>query len=400
MLGNVRAEHRREHRSLGSERICVGRGEGSKVARHNGLPAAGRRRRERLRAPLAHVHALNHRAPRLARLYRNHHQMLLQPVENLGVGRVLNLERPIPLRVIVAREPRYANSYRILRPADNSVVPLGVVLKAERQFGHHLRRDVGQLHRPHFFDDVAGGGGQATSFAHVEGRLEGNCECPTSGVTVHIRLVDPRSSEVEAGRNLAGSRFEGCRRAGLKAFGWLPFKDHVFNPPLGAKFPFRRGVAVCVDHENVWFEDVASRYEVHNSASAVNHGVLHVTDSLHHIQAFVLTVDRRVVLILKDCGVGADSHVQIAILRCLAEKLHMPRMKQVVAPTHKNFLSHIITNKGETFSPTIAIFRLRCCPQGKPGRPPRSLPTPAGEGGWPIWPLPSPNQSLQVPPRS
>ena len=41
-------------------------------------------------------------------------------------------------------------------------------------------------------------------------------------------------------------------------------------------------------------------------------------------------------------GIGANSHIQVAKLRRLPEKLHMPALQQVITPGYKYFLWHVL----------------------------------------------------------
>ena len=57
--------------------------------------------------------------------------MAFEPAENVLVLTGLNLDRPIEFVVIMPDEARHADANAVLRPADDAVAALRVVLEAE-----------------------------------------------------------------------------------------------------------------------------------------------------------------------------------------------------------------------------------------------------------------------------
>ena len=89
-------------------------------------------------------------------------------------------------------------------------------------------------------------------------------------------------------------------------------------------------VAVLVDYQNIRFQEIDCRDEIHDAATFINISVLYIAYRLDHEEAFVLVVKRAVAFVVQDGVVGADSNVQVAILRSLTEELNVPRVKQII----------------------------------------------------------------------
>ena len=81
-------------------------------------------------------------------------------------------------------------------------------------------------------------------------------------------------------------------------------------------------------------------HKIHDAAACIDEGILDVADALDHEQAFLLGIDGLMVLVFQDGCIGANSHVQVAILGRLSEKLHMPAVQQVITSGYKYFLGH------------------------------------------------------------
>ena len=108
-------------------------------------------------------------------------------------------------------------------------------------------------------------------------------------------------------------------------------QDDIFNAALLAEAAFLFVAAVSVDDENVRLQRIDCRDEIHHSATGVDERVLDVLDGLHHEEALLFGVERLVVLVVEHRLIGADPHVEVAVLRCLAEKLDMSAVQQVIA---------------------------------------------------------------------
>ena len=109
--------------------------------------------------------------------------MIFKPAQDILIVATFDFDRPIEFVVIMPHQSRHANPDGILRPADDAVTALRVVLEAENEFGEDFRIHVGQLHWPDFLDHVAGRSGKATTFAHLESRLQGNSDSPSRSIT-------------------------------------------------------------------------------------------------------------------------------------------------------------------------------------------------------------------------
>ena len=104
-----------------------------------------------------------------------------------------NLLRPEAVVVVVAAEAWYTDADAVLRPADDAVAALGVVLKAEHQFGKHFRVHVGKVIGPYLLDHVAGGGGEAATFPDFKSGFQTDGDGPSGGEAGNVGLVDPCS---------------------------------------------------------------------------------------------------------------------------------------------------------------------------------------------------------------
>ena len=71
-------------------------------------------------------------------------------------------------------------------------------------------------------------------------------------------------------------------------------------------------------------------------------GILDIADALDHKKAFLFTIYRLMVLVALNGFIGADAHIQVTILCCLSEKLHMTGVQQVVTAGDKDFLFHAL----------------------------------------------------------
>ena len=65
--------------------------------------------------------------------------MRLQPGQDRLVGAHLDLLRPETVVIIMPAEPRHADPDRILRPADDPVAALRIILEAENQLRQRPR---------------------------------------------------------------------------------------------------------------------------------------------------------------------------------------------------------------------------------------------------------------------
>ena len=110
----------------------------------------------------------------------------------------------------MATEAGNADANGVLRTGDDAVGPLGIVLKAEHQFGQGLGVHVGQLVGPDLLDHVARAGAQAATLSNLKGGLQRDGDGPAGGVLGDVRLVNPGAGKVQAGRYLALGLLEVC----------------------------------------------------------------------------------------------------------------------------------------------------------------------------------------------
>ena len=127
-------------------------------------------------------------------------------------------------------------------------------------------------------------------------------------------------------------------------------EDHVLDPPLLAEAPLLVVPTVLIDHQDIRLHDIHRRDEIHNSVPRIDIRILYVPDTLHHEQPLLLGVHRLVVFIIQDRGIGADTHIQVAILRSLAEKLHMPAVQQVITSGNEYFFCHLFKSSAQWFN--------------------------------------------------
>ena len=187
---------------------------------------------------------------------------------------------------------------------------------------------------------VACRGGEAAALAHLESGLQRDSDGPSRGEAGDVGLIDPSASEIQAGGNLAEVLFQRGGRTGFQPFGGGALQYNVFDASLLAKLTFCFGGAVFVDHKDIGLQPVDSTDEVHHAVAVVDEGVFHVTDGLHHEEALLFGIERLMVFVVQDSLVGADAHIEVAILRRLAEELNVPAVEEVVASRHKDFLVH------------------------------------------------------------
>ena len=230
----------------------------------------------------------------------------------------------------------HADADAVLCPADDAVAALRVVLEAEDELGEGLGVHVGQLHRPYFLDHVARRGGEAATFTYLEGGLQRDGDGPAGGITRDIGLVDPCASQIEAGGDLAYILFQGRRRTCLEAIGREALQHDIFNATLLAETTFLLSGAVFVDHEDVGLHPLHRADEVHHTVAIVDESVFHVSDSLHHEETFLFGIERLMVLIVQDGLIGADTDIEVTILRRLSEELNVTAVQEVVAPADEN----------------------------------------------------------------
>ena len=341
-------DHAGEHRDLSIEGITEGFGKGLEVLGEDCGPAAvgGCGEGSDLRG--RDVRAVNDRAAWTARLERDKDEMGLKETQSHLVRAGLDPLRPEMVVIVVAAEAWDADADRILRAGDYAALALGAVLEAENKSCEHLGVHLGELHRPDFADLLARARRESAAVADLESRLERNRERPAGMVAGHVGLVDPSAGEIEArgdrvgvvglGRLGVESALDRCRAAGLEALVGRALKLYVLDAALAADLRLERRAAVGVDHETVRLDQVQRRQKVDHSAALVDHGVLDVADRLDHKEALVLREHRLMMLVLKYRSVRSDADIQVAVLRRLAEKLHMPAVQQVVASGDKDFL--------------------------------------------------------------
>ena len=281
--------------------------------------------------------------------------MFLEPAEHLLVLAGLDPVGPEAAVVPVAAEPGHADADGVLRPADEAAAALRVVLEAEHQLGQHLRVHVRQLVGPDLLDHVAGAGAKAAALAYLEGRLEADGDGPAGGVLAHVGLVDPGAGQVEARGNLALGLLEGSAAAGCEALLGHALEHHVLDAALLADAALVVVAAVAVDHQDVGLHDVERGHEIQHSAAGVDVGVLHIADALDHEQALLLAIDRLVVLVAEDGGVGAYANVEVAVLRGLAEEFHVAAVEQVVTAGDEDFLCHLYFGDPEAVEVAVLI---------------------------------------------
>ena len=242
----------------------------------------------------------------------------------------------------MAAESGHTDSNGILRSTDDTVLPFGMVLKTEHQSCQCLRIHIGQLVRPDTLDKVARGCTQSASVSYLERWFQRDGQCPAGGMTTHIRLVYPGTRQIQAGRNLARTLLQVRTAPGCQPFMGITFQHHIFHSSLLAHLALGVRTAVAVHHQYVRFHNVQRGQEIQYAVSGVDICILHITDALYHEQTFLLRIHRLVILVVQDGLVRTDTHIQIPILRCLAEKLHMPRVQQVITSAYKYFLFHLI----------------------------------------------------------
>lgn len=222
--------HLGEHSGLGVEAGFVGLSECLKVFVHYRLPAVVCGLGQGLDLRLGDVFAFYHRAAGASGFHRNHHQMLLQPAEDGFIIAGLNLLGPEAVVVVVAAEAGDADANGVLRSGDDAVGALGVVLKAEHQFGQHLRVHIGQLVGPDLANLVAGAGAQAATLTYLKGGLQRDGDGPTGGVLRDVGLVNPGAGKVKTGRYLAFCLLEVGGGAGFESLlGYAPVPHILFH---------------------------------------------------------------------------------------------------------------------------------------------------------------------------
>lgn len=333
--------HGRKHRYLRLEAVAIRLCEGIQIPADDGRPAAVCGSGQCLHLRLGDVLAFHHAAAGPPRLHGNHHQMTLQPREDGLILAGLYLLRPEAVVVVVAAQPRHTDANGILRPADNPVAPLRIVLEAEHQLRQRLGVHVGEAVGPYLANHVARAGGEAATLANLEGGLQTDGQRPAGGVLRNIGLVNPRPRQVQSRRDLALGLLEVGAAAGGEALVRVSVQFYVLNAPLLAAATLLLAAAVAVHHKHVGLHDVQRGHEVHHPAPRVDIRILHIADALHHEQALLFAVDGLAVLVAQVRLVAPDTYVQVAILRRLPEKLHMTAMQQVVTTADENFFRHI-----------------------------------------------------------
>ena len=114
-------------------------------------------------------------------------------------------------------------------------------------------------------------------------------------------------------------------------------QHNVLDASLLAKLTFRFGGAVLVDHKDIGLQSVDSADEVHHAVAVVDEGIFHVTDGFHHEEALLFGIERLMVFVVQNGLIGADAHIEVAILRRLTEELDVAAVEEVVTTAYKDF---------------------------------------------------------------
>ena len=107
-------------------------------------------------------------------------------------------------------------------------------------------------------------------------------------------------------------------------------EHYVLYAVFLAEFAFIFIAAILIHYKDIRAQHLYRRHEIHNSTPLIDKGILYISDALYHEQTFLLAVDSLVMLIPLDCLIGANSNIQIPVLRGLAEKFHVTAVQKVV----------------------------------------------------------------------
>ena len=190
-------DHAGKHRDLGFEAGFVGCGKGGEVTGEDGVPAGVCGIGEGGYLLGGDVSAFDYGASWLARLHRDHDEVLLKEAEGHLVISALDLLWPEVVVIIVAAEAGDADADGVLSSGDVTAFALGVVLEAEDETGKGLGIHLGETDGPDLLDHLAGRGAQATAVADFEGGFKADGDGPTGVVLGDIGLVNPGASQIK-----------------------------------------------------------------------------------------------------------------------------------------------------------------------------------------------------------
>lgn len=80
---------------------------------------------------------------------------------------------------------------------------------------------------------------------------------------------------------------------------------------------------IGIHHKDIRLHHIHRRDKIHDAAALIDVSILHITDRLHHKETLLLRIERLMVLIAQDGLIGADAHIEVAILGSLSKKLNV-----------------------------------------------------------------------------
>ena len=264
--------------------------------------------------------------------------MVLEPSKQGRITRIFNGFGPVTAVIVMTGETGYTDAYGILGTAHDAIAALGIILKTKHQPGKHLGVHVGQAVGPHPLDGVTRACGQAATLPDLEGGFQRDGQRPSRGMARYIGLVNPCSSQVQSCGQLTDSLLQRRAAAGFKPLTGETLEHDILHAALTAQPALVVTVTILIDHQAIGVHDVERGQEIQKALTLVNISLLDIPDCPNHEQALLLAVHGLVPLEGLDGLVAAYAHIQVAILRCLPEELHVARVQQVVASRDKNFL--------------------------------------------------------------
>ena len=202
-----------------------------------------------------------------------------------------------------------------------SIFTLGIVLEAEDEAGQHLGIHLGELDGPYLLYHLTRRGAETAAVAHLEGGLEGDGEGPTGMVLADVGLVDPGASEVESRGDTsrwllaisfllgAESGLERARAAGLETCMGSALELDILDAALFTELALRSATSLGIDNEDVGLDDIEGGYEVDDTPTLVDIGLLNGLDILDHEEALLLGEHRLAVLVLEVGGIRTDTYI-------------------------------------------------------------------------------------------
>ena len=243
---------------------------------------------------------------------------------------------------MVSAQSWHTDSDGILCSGNDAVTSLWVVLEAEDKLCQHLSIHVGQFYRPNPLYLFASGGGEAASFSYFEVRHKRDGKGPAWCEATDIRLVNPSSCQVESGWNLANLTLKACTRTRIKPVCRCPLKHDILYSALFAEPTLLVACSINIHHKAIRLEFLDRRHKVHHATTFVDESFFDVPNALYHEEAFLLGIERLVVLILQYSRIRPDADVEIAILSGLPEELNVPAMQQIIASANKDFFHFLM----------------------------------------------------------